>query len=150
MGYGISFVLEEGYLFNHLWNDFSEPFKNLIETVDVKVDFAWLENHISNRERMMGDVHVFFSPNAEDFIMLDLYFGSSDHSGMVVLGVHADTSKKDSIEEAMGQIYNNSYCYEMRIKFNTWHGDELKHGIDVSKFPRLQESYLQRVFYHKS
>ena len=127
----------------------SESFALLVDAMGVKLDFNWLDKHIHEVEQGEGDVHVFFASEKEDFIMLDLYFGSSDHSGMVVLGAHVDISRKDEIKTIMMSIYDEA-CAKWGIKFQEWHNDELKHAIDISKYPRRQETYLQNIFYHEA
>ena len=155
MSYGISFVIEKASLFNDAyWSyekdaaDLSESFKALIDAMGVCLGFNWMDKHLWDVEIGEGDVHVFFAPETDEFIMLDLYFGSGDHTGMMDLAVHFNASKKVEIENIMRNIHDEA-CAKMGIKFHVWHDDELMQEIDISKYPRRIESYLQNIFYHR-
>ena len=156
VNYAVLYAIPFFVLFNEeFWDErmggnFSEPFNRLLKVMNVKIDYNWLAKHYDSREHGQGDVHVFFTPETEDFIMLDLYFGWTDQSDMIVLGVRTDISKKDEIEEAMQSIYDDERAIP-KSKYNILHNNELLHRIDISRYPlQCETNCYQNIFYHRA
>ena len=146
MGFGVSFVMENLTLLNDELCDLSESFKMLIKSIGVNLDYNLFDKLLPD-DWWGGDVHVFFAPETDEFIMLDLYWGHAQ-SPMVILGVHVDISRKDEVEKIMRLIHGEIHP-ALGIKFVTHHKDELKHEIDISQYPRRRDSYMQNIFYHR-
>jgi len=160
--YGVSYAIQFEVLFNSIFmklgiddegigENFSDGFSALLSLVDVQIDFKWLEKCFNDRADKnsygQGDIHVFFNNEKNEFIMLDLYHGTTDQSDMICLGVNVNTSKEDKAKEIMMDIYS-AIPSITRSEFCEHRNNELLHEIDSSKFPRKCESYNQNIFYH--
>lgn len=157
MSYEVEYVIPFEILFHGRFRDtweakdaiFTNEIVSLLKLLDIIINPNTLADEYCLLKRGQGDVHVFFDPTKQKFIVFDLYFGQTDQHNMIALGMHVPRHMKDQMKETMLSIYDDDDAVP-KSDFIEYFNNKLLVDIDKSNYPKKCEFNYQKIIYHYS
>jgi hypothetical protein len=157
MSYEVEYVIPFEILFAGSFRDtwevkdaiFTSEILSLLKLLDIKVNPNTLAEEYCHLKHGQGNVHVFFDPTKQKFIVLDLYFGHTEQHNMIVFGIHVPWYMIEQMKEAMLAIYDDDDAIP-KSDFKEYFNNKLLVEIDKSNYPKKCEFNYQKIIYHYS
>lgn len=157
MSYEVEYMIPFEILFHGSFRDtweaknaiFTNKIVSLLKLLDIIMNPNTLADEYCLLKRGQGDVHVFFDPTKQKFIVFDLYFGHTDQHNMISLGMHVPRHMKDQMKETMLSIYDDDDAVP-KSDFIEYFNNKLLVDIDKSNYPKKCEINYQKIIYHYS